>query len=34
MNFWYIEHYSASFRDDFDVKMNYFKDIKRLFDVY
>ena len=31
MNFWYIEHYSANFRDDFDVKMNYFK---RLFDVY
>ena len=22
MNFWYIEHYGASFGDDFDVKMN------------
>ena len=22
MNFWYIEHYGASFGDDFDAKMN------------
>ena len=22
MNFWYIEHYGASFRDDIDAKMN------------
>ena len=28
MNFWYIEHYAASFGDDFDAKMNYFKHIK------
>ena len=34
MNFWYIEHYSANLRDDFEVKMNYFKHIKWLFDVY
>ena len=25
MNFWYIEHYGASFGDDFDAKMNYLK---------
>ena len=25
MNFWYIEHYGASFGDDIDAKMNYFK---------
>ena len=23
MNFWYIEHYGASFGDDIDAKMNY-----------
>ena len=34
MNFWYIEHYGASFGDDFDAKMNYFKHIKWLFNVY
>ena len=34
MNFWCIEHYTASFRKYLDVKMNYFKDIKWLFDVY
>ena len=34
MNFWCIEHYTASFRNDLDVKMNYFKDIKWLFNVY
>ena len=28
MNFWYIEHYGASFGDDIDAKMNYFKHIK------
>ena len=22
MNFWYIEHYGASFGDDFDARMN------------
>ena len=27
MNIWYIEHYGASFRDDIDAKMNYFKHI-------
>ena len=25
MNFWYIEHYGACFKDDIDAKMNYFK---------
>ena len=25
MNFWYIEHYAASFGDDSDAKMNKFK---------
>ena len=34
MNFWYIEHYAASFGDDFDAKMNYFKHVKWLFNVY
>ena len=34
MNFWYIEHYDASFGDDIDAKMNYFKRIKWLFNVY
>ena len=34
MNFWYIEHYGASFGDDIDAKMNYFKHIKCLFNVY
>ena len=28
MNFWNIEPYSASFGDDIDAKMNYFKYIK------
>ena len=27
MNFWYIEHYGASFGDDIDVKMTYFKHV-------
>ena len=26
-NFWYIEHYAASFGDEFDAKMNYFEHI-------
>ena len=30
MNIWYIEHYGASFGDDIDAKMNYFKHIKWL----
>ena len=34
MNFWDIEHYGASFGDDIDVKMNNFKHIKWLFNVY
>ena len=34
MNFLYIEHYGASFGDDIDVKMDYFKYIKWLFNVY
>ena len=34
MNFWYIEHYGASFGDDIDAKMNYFNHIKWLFNVY
>ena len=34
MNFWYIEHYGASFGKDIEVKMNYFKHIKWLFNVY
>ena len=34
MNFWYIEHYGASFGDDIDAKKNYFKHIKWLFIVY
>ena len=28
MNFWYIEHYGACFRDDIDAKTNLFKIIK------
>ena len=28
MNFWYIEHYGASFGDDIDAKLNYFKHVK------
>ena len=28
MNFWNIEPYGASFGDDIDAKMNYFKHIK------
>ena len=28
MNFWYVVHYGASFGDDIDAKMNYFKHIK------
>ena len=31
MNFWYIYHNGASFGDDIDAKMNYFKHIKWLF---
>ena len=31
MNFWYIEHDGASFGDDIDVKMTYFKCVKWLF---
>ena len=31
MNFWYIEHYDASFGDDIDAKMNYGKHIKIMF---
>ena len=34
MNFWYIQHYGASFGDDIDAKMNYFKHIKWLFNVF
>ena len=34
MNFWYIEHCGACFGDDIDAKMNYFKHIKWLFNVY
>ena len=34
MNSWNIEPYGASFGDDIDVKMNYFKHIKWLFNVY
>ena len=34
MNFWYIEHYGVSFGDDIDAKMNNFKHIKWLFNVY
>ena len=34
MNFWFIEHYGASFGDDIDAKMNYFKHVKWLFNVY
>ena len=34
MNFWYIEHYGASLGDDIDAKMNNFKHIKWLFNVY
>ena len=34
MNFWNIEPYGASFGDDIDAKMNYFKHIKWLFNVY
>ena len=34
MNFGYIEHYGACFGDDIDIKMNYFKHIKWLFNVY
>ena len=34
INFWYIEHYGACFGDDIDAKMNYFKHVKWLFNVY
>ena len=34
MNYWNIELYGSSVRDDFDDKMNYFKHIKGLFYVY
>ena len=33
-NFLYIEHYGACFGDDIDAKMNYFKYVKWLFNVY
>ena len=29
-----FEHYGASFEDDIDAKMNYFKHVKWLFNVY
>ena len=29
-----FEHYGASFGDDIDAKMNYFKHVKWLFNVY
>ena len=34
MTFWNIEHYGASFGDNIDAKMNYFKHVKWLFNVY
>ena len=34
MNFWYIEHYGACFRDDIDAKTNHFKHIKWLVNLY
>ena len=34
INFWYIEHYGECFGDDIDAKINYFKHIKLLFNVY
>ena len=34
MNFLYIEHYGACFGDDIVAKMNYFKHVKWLFNVY
>ena len=34
MNFWYIQHYGASFGDDIDAKIKDFKYIKWLFNVY
>ena len=34
MNFWYIEHYGACFRDNIDSKMNHFKHIKWLVNLY
>ena len=34
MNFRYIKHYGASFGDNIDAKMKYFKLIKWLFNVY
>ena len=34
MNFWYIEHYDACFRDGIHTKMNYFNHTKWLFNVY
>ena len=33
MNFG-IEHYAASFGDDFDAKMNYFKHVKSMYIDY
>ena len=34
MHFLCIEHYGACFGDDIDAKMNYFKHVKWLFNVY
>ena len=34
MKFLYIKHYGESFGDDINVKMNYFKNVKWLFNVY
>ena len=34
MNFRSIEDYGASFGDDIDAKMNYFKHVKWVFNVY
>ena len=34
MNFWCIKHFCTSFWDDIDAKMNYFKHVKWLFNVY
>ena len=34
MKFWYIEHYGASFGDDFDAVMNYKKNISNGYSMY
>ena len=34
MNFWNIEHYCASFGDDIDAKMNYFKHSQMVIQLY